>query len=421
MRTHLVAGPLLLLASFALGAAPPEPAPIRLDSDADRRKALLELNELSGTDPMRGRLKQLIDDRPERTKKLLATAAKMAKEKPQPFNRNTTFLLAMAAENAKEVSISAQFYRLNVAQSMAVGSERAVAVAYLGLIQTYQDNGKFSECEKACREALEVEADENGDLEGARPAIMRSMVTAVARKGEHDRALKLIDGMLQADSRNWLNLALKGRILRGADKLEEAARVYLDVIKKVEKETRLKEAARLEYVDDYRYALSGIYAELGEPEKAAAQLKLLVEREPDNPTYNNDLGFTYAEQGENLEEAEKLIRKALDDDRKQRKASPLYDADKDRDSAAYLDSLGWVLFKQGKPKEAKPHLLEAVKYEEGQHTEVYDHLAEVHVALGEKAEAVAAWKKAVEAATSSKRDQKRKEQIEKKLEKLQEK
>ena len=52
---------------------------------------------------------------------------------------------------------------------------------------------------------------------------------------------------------------------------------------------------------------------------------------------NNDLGYLYAEQGKNLEKAEAMIRKAVADE---------------PENSAYLDSLGWVLFKRGKAKEA---------------------------------------------------------------------
>ena len=87
---------------------------------------------------MRGRLKELLDNKPDQTKKLLTVAFKIAKEKDQPFNRNATFLLAMAAENAKEIEISAHFYRLNAAQSLKLLSERGIANAYLGLIRQAQ-------------------------------------------------------------------------------------------------------------------------------------------------------------------------------------------------------------------------------------------------------------------------------------------
>ena len=89
-------------------------------------------------------------------------------------------------------------------------------------------------------------------------------------------------------------------------------------------------------------------------DKAADQLKALLVREPDNPTYNNDLGYIWADHDMNLAESEKLIRKAIDDDRRtRRKANPDLKPELDKDNAAYLDSLGWVLFKQKKYKEAR--------------------------------------------------------------------
>jgi len=75
-----------------------------------------------------------------------------------------------------------------------------------------------------------------------------------------------------------------------------------------------------------------------------------------------------------------------------------------------------VLFKRGKAKEAKEWLVKAVKDPEGQVTEIYDHLGDVHLALGERDAALGAWKQALGAvAPASKRDQKRKVAIEAKV------
>ncbi|MCS6850151.1 MAG: tetratricopeptide repeat protein, partial [Gemmataceae bacterium] len=152
--------------------------------------------------------------------------------------------------------------------------------------------------------------------------------------------------------------------------------------------------------------------------KATEHLQRLLKDKPNDPTYNNDLGYIWADHNRNLEEAERLIRKALEEDRKQRRADPDLRPEDDKDNAAYLDSLGWVLFKQKKYQEAKKYLLEAVKDKEGQHVEIYDHLGDVHMALGEKAEAMAAWKKAIESAGPSRREQQRKAAVEKKLKAL---
>src|SRR5262249_14196810 len=89
--------------------------------------------------------------------------------------------------------------------------------------------------------------------------------------------------------------------------------------------------------------------------------------------------------------------------------------DQVKDTAAYLDSLGWVLYKQKKHQESKKYLLEAIKDPDGQHVEIFDHLGDVCLALGEKAEAVAAWKKGIAAAGPSKRERQRKAEVEKKV------
>ena len=49
------------------------------------------------------------------------------------------------------------------------------------------------------------------------------------------------------------------------------------------------------------------------------------------------------------------------------------------------------------------------------HLEILDHLGDVHIALGERSAAVAVWKKGLDLATESKRDQQRKAEVEKKV------
>src|SRR5262249_28055204 len=151
--------------------------------------------------------------------------------------------------------------------------------------------------------------------------------------------------------------------------------------------------------------LSGVYIEMNEVDKCAEQLQTLLKKHPDNATYNNDLGFIWADHDKNLDEAEKMIRKAIEEDRKQRKENAAeLTPDEDKDNAAYIDSLGWVLYKKKQYAEAKKYLQNATKEKDGQHVEILDHLADVHMALGEKTEAVAIWKKALDTDPETKRD-----------------
>jgi uncharacterized protein HemY len=145
-------------------------------------------------------------------------------------------------------------------------------------------------------------------------------------------------------------------------------------------------------------------------------LRKLLAKHPDNSTFNNDLGYVLADNNRDLDNAEKMIRKALEEDRKLRNKIPDLPPELNHDSTAYLDSLGWVLFKKKKYQEAKKELLEATKDKvDGQHVEILDHLGDVHMALGEKAEAIAVWKHALTQEVTSARDKQRKVAIEKKL------
>jgi tetratricopeptide (TPR) repeat protein len=165
-----------------------------------------------------------------------------------------------------------------------------------------------------------------------------------------------------------------------------------------------------------RYVLSGVYVDLNQIDKASEQLEALLKDDPDNPTFLNDLGFIWADHDMKFEEAEKLIRKAIDKDREQRKKIEDLPKDENVDSAAYLDSLGWVLYKKKEYKEAKKYLEHAIKLPEGKHIEIYDHLADTHIALGEKDQAIKVWKDALALNKElTKRDQERKKTIEKKL------
>jgi tetratricopeptide (TPR) repeat protein len=386
--------------------------------EAELRKRALDLNTVTGGHAVKGQVLVLLEKSQQaETKKLLAVAVKMAKEKPQPFGPNATLILADTASNPdlKEYEAAEVFYRLHADQMLQMLSASGLSVAYDGLIRVLYNAKKYAECEKLCREFLEIDGGDDS-IDRAKPRILERMIMAMARQGETDKAVDILDRLVKKQPENWLVLEWKARVLREAGKLEEALKTYEDVSDRIKADKRLEKKDQDDFLDDVRYSLSGLYVDLNQIDKAAEQLKALLTREPDNPTYNNDLGYIWADHDQNLEESEKLIRKALEEDRKLRhKAKPDITPEEDKDSAPYLDSLGWVLFKQKKYKEAKPYLQQAVQDEAGKHVEIYDHLGDVHMALGDKAEAIAAWKKGIEVAGTGKREQQRKAAVEKKL------
>ncbi len=94
----------------------------------------------------------------------------------------------------------------------------------------------------------------------------------------------------------------------------------------------------------------------------------------------NYLGYIWVDRGMNMEEAGEMIRKALEID---------------PDNAAYLDSLGWCYFKQGKPEEALTQLLRAADGMPEGDSVVYDHIGDTYHLLGKNAEAMNYWQKAL--------------------------
>ena len=65
------------------------------------------------------------------------------------------------------------------------------------------------------------------------------------------------------------------------------------------------------------------------------------------------------------------------------------------DNAAYLDSMGWVLFRQHHLKEALDYVLMAIKHSEEEDAVLYDHLGDIYAALGQSESARNAWTKSL--------------------------
>lgn len=143
----------------------------------------------------------------------------------------------------------------------------------------------------------------------------------------------------------------------------------------------------------------GFYYQLGAAcernqkyEEAEKHFRKCLELSPDSSEAMNYLGYMWAERGTNLTEAHDLIEKAV-------KSEPK--------NPAYLDSLGWVLFKLNKPKEALPWLLKSIEHSEEPDATLYDHLGDIYSALQQPEKACEAWRKALSVEPS--------EQIQKKL------
>jgi tetratricopeptide (TPR) repeat protein len=93
----------------------------------------------------------------------------------------------------------------------------------------------------------------------------------------------------------------------------------------------------------------------------------------------NYLGYTYAEQGERLDEAEKLIRRAL-------AIEP--------DDGFYIDSLGWVYYMRGNYPQAVEELERAIEHA-GDDPTVTEHLGDAYEKSGKTRDAIRVYQEAL--------------------------
>jgi tetratricopeptide (TPR) repeat protein len=118
----------------------------------------------------------------------------------------------------------------------------------------------------------------------------------------------------------------------------------------------------------------------GDFDKAVSLFRRCLQIDPDDHTACNYLGYMWADKGVHLTEALTLIQKAV-------KLDP--------ENGAYIDSLGWALFKLGRNEEAVVQLRHAVELLKDE-ADVYGHLADVLLKLGKPDEALTALRRANE-------------------------
>ncbi|MBI3822536.1 MAG: tetratricopeptide repeat protein [Planctomycetes bacterium] len=405
------------------------------------KKKLAELNNLTGADATQAALKSLIDD-----KKLAHALADFAlpDAKKKSLSYNGALVLALIAAEKKDMKTSEVYFRVCMDQAAKVQSFNKLKQAYGLPIDLYYESKQYTDATRICKELLELNTEDGKErvviptiatpfggvgfgeksdgfhlTERLRGQVFEIYVKATAKQGKYDQALKLVDGLLKRNDNDWIDLHLKGWVYKEAGKMAEAAAVYEDVMKQVAKDTRRFDRERREaFIEQFRYEVSNFYIELKQIDRAIGHLETLVKQYSDNAVYANDLGYILADNEMKLDEAEKLIRKAIDLDRERRKKSKKFDPKTDHDPGAYLDSLGWVLFKQKKNQEAKDWLIKALTDKSAQHIEIYDHLGDVYIALGEREAAIRTYEQGLKAVTESRRDQALKAAVEKKLEKL---
>lgn len=147
---------------------------------------------------------------------------------------------------------------------------------------------------------------------------------------------------------------------------------------------RVEQFLDKEPTDDVLLTLkSSCLAELGRHQDALQVSEQLYRLHPNEISTNNNLGYAYADLGIKLKEAERMIKLAV--------ASP-------NTPVAYVDSLGWVYYKQGRIREAAEVFEEALIGDDNQKEQpvIYDHAGDAFYRLGWTDRALEYWKHALE-------------------------
>jgi Tfp pilus assembly protein PilF len=129
---------------------------------------------------------------------------------------------------------------------------------------------------------------------------------------------------------------------------------------------------------DLLYARALVAEKLNLVEVAERDLRAILKQDPKNANALNALGYTLADRGVHLDEAQTLLREAM-------LLKP--------DDPFILDSYGWLLYRLGNHSEAVKYLRRAIELRSD--ADISAHLGEVLWVTGDRREAESVWDRAL--------------------------
>src|SRR6267143_1560064 len=190
----------------------------------------------------------------------------------------------------------------------------------------------------------------------ADPAIRTSHALLLGENGQTDEAVKILRAQLRGeagDREAYLNIAQVYERGRRYKEAEEAARAA-EVLPGKARENEM-----------VWFLLGAIYERQKFFDKAEEQFKKVLAVNPKNAAVLNYYGYMLGDLGIRLDEAEALVQEALKED-------PF--------NGAYLDSLGWIYFKENKFDASESTLRKAVERERHDAT-IHSHLGDLYAKM----------------------------------------
>jgi tetratricopeptide (TPR) repeat protein len=271
-----------------------------------------------------------------------------------PGNADVVYAVGLLAFQLKDFPVAEE----NMKRLLTMGYRDPNGVKYL--------LGQIAEEQKQWPRAIEWYKQIDGG-DNALPARLRT-ANAIAKQGKLDEArayLKRIEA--ESEGEQVQLIVAEAQLLREANRPRDAYDMLGQALRKDPDQPELL----------YDFALTA--EKLERFDVLESNLRKLIQVRPDHAHAYNALGYSFAERNLRLPEAKKLIERALE-------LAP--------EDYYIVDSLGWVLYRQGDLKGAAEQLRRA--YGARPDAEIGAHLGEVLWVMGERNEADRVWKESLD-------------------------
>lgn len=275
-------------------------------------------------------------------------------------------------------------------------ANRILLLERLGFL--YRQNEQFPQAVESFRQIGELDPDAASKAEAQVIETYRAghdfpkaeqAADAAVKKYPDDRVVRSVHAQLLADLGKTDQAAAETRkLLNGKDDLQtyiglaqiyEKAKNFTEMGKALDAADKL--ATTKEDKENLEFMRGAMYERMKDYDAAEAEFKKVLDVNPENTSALNYLGYMLADRNVRLEEAEKMISKAVN---------------QEPNNGAFLDSLGWVYFRENKLAEAERNLQRALEMMATDPT-VHDHLGDVYFHEGKIREAIAQWQSSLKA------------------------
>lgn len=334
-------------------------AMLRVLGEAAEKNAALELIEAED---------RALSDDTELVAALVATARDRLEADPDQFGYGPRLAAAQLALAAGQNDAAGEFFDLAI-EAKPDQAAKLLLVWGLGLL----DRDEYEPAAAVFQRGVDGETPADKV-----PMFYYYLAVSLEMAGHTDRSLAAAGKAIELKDDTPLFFSRKAWIFYHSDRYKEAGKAYGELIERFDSEYGSSLVRRV--LRESRLALSHLCVLQEDLSQAEEWLEQVLDEFPDDTSAMNDLGYLWADADKNIHRAHRMVRRAVE-------AEP--------DNAAYLDSLGWVLFRMGRLEEAVAELEKAAALQTD--PVIFEHLGDSYHQSGRPDKAKEAWGRSVEA------------------------